>query len=244
MEDRSGEAGTAEGEPLRESLVLGLDNVAIDLPIAGVGSRVLAAALDYLAQGLLQIAWFIAAASLFSLFRNGKWGWALAGYLGGFFLIDWGYFAGSEIWLGAQTLGKKALRLRVVTRDGGTPDTESLLVRNLVRIVDLLVGVPAMAMDPLARRLGDRLAGTLVIHDDSGGSLVLQRIPEGWGPREVAVVESLLARSREMEAWRVEKLARRVLETVARQHPEFLAGVPEGLAPIDALWRAFDARTS
>lgn len=231
-----------ESELEDRGLVLGLDNVSLDLPIAGVGSRVLAATLDYLIQALLQVAWLITAILLFSVFKGGRFGWAFAAYLGGFFLIDWGYFAGSEILLGQQTLGKRALRLRVVSRDGGTPDVESLLVRNLIRIVDLFVGVPAMAVDPLARRLGDRLAGTLVVHDERGGSLVLHRIPDGWGAREIAVVESLLTRSREMEAWRVEKMARLIMETLSRQHPEFLAAVPEGLGPIDILWRAFDAR--
>ncbi len=221
--------------------ILGLDNVPLDLPIAGVGSRVLAAAIDYALQGVLQIAWVLAAALFFGFFR-GRWGWGLALFLTGFFVIDWGYFAGSEIFLNQQTIGKKALRLRVVTVAGGTPDASSLVVRNLTRVVDLFVGVPMMAFDPRARRLGDRLAGTLVVHDSGARKLALHRIPEGWGAGDVAAVESLLARSAEMEAFRVERMARTVLETLQSRHPAFLEGVPADLPPVERIRRAFDAR--
>ena len=54
-----------------------------------------------------------------------------------------------------------ALRLRVVTAEGGRPGASALLMRNLVRALDLVFGIPLMAVDPLSRRLGDRLAGTL-----------------------------------------------------------------------------------
>jgi uncharacterized RDD family membrane protein YckC len=192
---------------------------------------------------VLQVTWLLTGVLLLGLWRS-RAGWELALLFAGFFLIDWGYFAGSEILLRQQTIGKKALRLRVVSRFGGTPDVSRLVVRNLTRIVDLFVGVPAMALDPLARRLGDRLAGTLVIHDEGRPRLVLHRIPEGWGAGDVATVESLLERSGEMEAWRVERMARTVLETLTSRHPDFLAGLPADLAPVEALRRAFDARTS
>jgi uncharacterized RDD family membrane protein YckC len=222
--------------------VLGLDNVPLDLPIAGVGSRVLAASLDYAIQAVLQIAWLITGGLLFG-FSRGRWGWGIALLVAGFFVIDWGYFAGSEIFLSQQTVGKKALKLRVVTRAGGTPDIPSLLLRNLTRMVDLLVGVPLMALDPLARRLGDRLAGTLVVHDSGVRRLALHRIPEGWRASDVAAVESLLERSAEMEPWRVERMARTVLETLQSRYPDFLQGAPGDLPPVERLRRLFDART-
>ena len=57
-----------------------------------------------------------------------------------------------------------------------------------MRTIDLVAGVPLMAIDPLSRRLGDRLGGTLVVHDrplEAGP--VLGRVPPGWGARELAV---------------------------------------------------------
>lgn len=220
-------------------MILGLDNVALSLPIAGVGSRVLAGVLDYALQFVLQVAWVITFAVTGSF--TGGWTWAIAIYILGVFLIDWAYFAGSEILLHQQTLGKKAVRLRVVTREGGTPSVGSLLARNLTRAVDMLVGVPLIAFDPLGRRLGDRLAGTLVVHESARPSLLLRRVPEGWTARDIAAVEALLDRAGEMEPDRLERMAGRLLATIRQQHPEFLAGVDAGGSGIEVLRRAFRA---
>ena len=47
----------------RES-ILGLDNIRLDLPVAGLGSRSLAAALDYMVLAGLAILWVLAVAFL------------------------------------------------------------------------------------------------------------------------------------------------------------------------------------
>jgi uncharacterized RDD family membrane protein YckC len=144
----------------RES-ILGLDNIRLELPIAGVGSRTLAGFLDYLALFALVILWLI----VWGVFFAGAGGWAVAVAAAGVFLLEWGYFAVSEIASGGRTLGKRAVKLRVITAEGGTPRPGALLARNLVRSIDLLFGIPLMAIDPMSRRLGDRLAGTLGVHE-------------------------------------------------------------------------------
>jgi len=221
-----------------EGAVLGLDNVALALPVAGVGSRVLAGLLDYLVQFVIQIIWLFAlGGSVIFGGARGWWSWGV--YVLGVFLIDWGYFSASEIFLSQQTLGKKAVQLRVVTREGGTPSVASLLVRNLLRWADLMVGVVLMALDPLGRRLGDRLAGTLVVHEVQRPALVVSRVPEGWGASEISVVESLFEREPEMEPHRAEQLAQRLLESLRQLHPEFLAGIEQSGAALETLRRAF-----
>src|SRR5262249_24082832 len=169
------------------------------------------------------------------LYLRGRGAWAVGIYIAGVFLIDWGYFSASEIFFSQRTPGKRAVHLRVVTREGGTPSVGSLLIRNLVRLVDLAVGVPLIALDPLGRRLGDRLAGTLVVHDAERPAVILRRIPEGWGPSEIGVVESLLERAAEMEPARVEHLSQRLLDALRRQHPEFFAGIEPGPTAIETL---------
>ncbi len=69
--------------------------------------------------------------------------------------------------LGGWTPGKWLLGLRVVTVEGRTPG----LVRSVVRfaaytlsIAPLLLGVVAIAFDPLRRAWHDRIARTLVVH--------------------------------------------------------------------------------
>lgn len=221
-------------EPASGGAILGLDNIRLDLPIAGVGSRVLAAALDSVVVVLLVAVWGLVCALALPA-ALGAWRWAA--FVGGFFLLDWGYFAASEIATRGRTLGKRAVGLRVVSREGGTPDATSLLLRNLLREVDVLVGVFLMAFDPLARRLGDRVGGTLVLHErrERASEATLARIPPGWGPREVALVESFFARCGELEPDQARFLARRLVAWVERDAPELLAGTdPEG-DPVGAL---------
>lgn len=69
-----------------------------------------------------------------------------------------------------RSLGKIALGLRVVSRDGSRPTVIQTLVRNVIRFIDMLphfylLGVIAFSGDRLRRRIGDRVAGTLVVID-------------------------------------------------------------------------------
>jgi uncharacterized RDD family membrane protein YckC len=227
---------------IRRESILGLDNIRLDLPVAGLGSRSLAATLDYLVLTALAILWVLLCAFVFALLARG---WMPIFLLGGLFLLDWGYFAASEIAMGGRTLGKRALQVRVVTAEGGTPGPGALLIRNLVRSIDLLVGVPLMAIDPLSRRLGDRLAGTLVVHDHRPevGPL-LGRVPPGWGARELAAVEALLARAGTLEdPALVRRLAERVLDRIRRDAPELLAGVDTAADPMTVIRQALQVGT-
>lgn len=222
---------------IRRESILGLDNIRLDLPIASLGSRSLSAFLDYLVLGLILIVWMFLGGMAAALLEST---WALAAVLAGVFLLDWGYFAGLEIALGGRTLGKKVLGLRVVTAEGGTPGPAALLIRNLVRSLDILIGVVLIAIDPLSRRLGDRLAGTLVVHDRRPEALpVLGRVPPGWGPRELAAVESFLARADALEdrtlSW---QLADRILDRIRRDAPELLADVDTRSDPVAAIRQA------
>ena len=224
---------------IRRESILGLDNIRLDLPIAGIGSRSLAAFLDYLVLTALALLWVFV---VFLLERLTP-GWAPAFLFVGWFLLDWGYFAGLEIATGGRTLGKMAVKLRVVTAEGGTPGPGALLTRNLVRSLDLVFGLPLMVVDPLSRRLGDRLAGTVVIHDrPPEPAPVLGRVPPGWGPRELALVEAFLARAGSLDdlaaSW---EMADRILERIRRDAPELLAGTDPRNDPVGAIRQALQA---
>jgi len=234
-QDRAPESGTL---PDRESeTIFALDNVPLELPIAGAASRSLAASIDYLLLGMLGILWLVAA--IFALSSGLEGGWLAAVAIGGLFLLDWGYFAGCELAFGGRTPGKVALGLRVVSRTGGKAAPAAILVRNFVRLVDLFVGVPMMAADPLARRLGDRLAGTLVLRKAAApAEVVLVRVPRGWGAREIAFVEALLERLDELSPERARELSRRALLWIQKSDPSFLPRIDED-DPAQALRRAF-----
>lgn len=85
------------------------------------------------------------------------------------FAIWWIYPMAFEVAWQGQTPGKRAMRLRVVRSDGAPVGWQNAVVRNLLRTVDMLpVGYAAAIvtgfLDPWGRRLGDIVAGTLVIH--------------------------------------------------------------------------------
>jgi uncharacterized RDD family membrane protein YckC len=87
------------------------------------------------------------------------------------FLIEWVYFVAFEAAWNGTTPGKRALRLRVV-KVGGYPLTfMDAVLRNLLRTADFLpvgylLGLVAMAWDGRFARLGDRVAGTMVVIED------------------------------------------------------------------------------
>ena len=66
-----------------------------------------------------------------------------------------------------QSVGKMLFGARIVGPDGQAPSVRSVLVRNLLRMVDLgPVGVALILLTPLHQRLGDLAAGTVVIATD------------------------------------------------------------------------------
>jgi uncharacterized RDD family membrane protein YckC len=90
------------------------------------------------------------------------------------FLLEWGYFVAFETMASGRTPGKRALSLRVI-KEGGYPlgFVDSLL-RNLLRAADFLplgyaLGLVSMAADPRFQRLGDRVAGTMVVLEERHG---------------------------------------------------------------------------
>ncbi len=230
----------ANGPARAPETVLGLDNVPLELPVAGAGSRSLAAFLDYVLVAVLVVLWGLACLGLAVWARGLGW-WVFALFVLGLFLVEYGYFAGFEVLRGGQTFGKWALDLRVVTREGARAGTGALLVRNAVRTVDLLVGIPLMVTDPLARRLGDRLAGTLVVHVHPGTpEVVLRRTPLGWDAQETTLLETFLRRAGDMEAPRAQALAETLLECMVRDDPVLGSVVDRALPPVEALRRALD----
>jgi hypothetical protein len=86
------------------------------------------------------------------------------------FAIYWGYFAIFEtIWKG-QTPGKKYAGIRVIKESGRPINAFEAIGRNLMRAVDGMpgiygVGLICMMCNQQSRRLGDFVAGTVVVHE-------------------------------------------------------------------------------
>lgn len=137
------------------------EGVALQLPAAGPVPRAVAWLIDLAIRGALV---FVCA---FAFNLLGSFGAGV--YLVALFVIFWGYPVVCEAMYGGQTPGKRALSLRVVSADGAPIGWMASFVRNLMRTVDMLpfgygAGLVASLADPWSRRLGDMVAGTLVIH--------------------------------------------------------------------------------
>jgi uncharacterized RDD family membrane protein YckC len=141
---------------------------SLELPLAGVGSRGLATLIDlsWLCSGpawcvfaawLIQPAWLRDAGVRNVLFALGL----LLPSLGPLAL---------ELWQRGQSPGKRRVGIRVVSLDGHAVTSSQLILRNILRIVDFLpigylLGVASLFVSEKGQRLGDVVAGTLVVRD-------------------------------------------------------------------------------
>jgi uncharacterized RDD family membrane protein YckC len=164
--------------------------------IAGVGSRLLAQSLDWLvlgvAEGLLLLVLASAAGFAGSL--------ALAAYIALAVGAPIAYFTVCEARWG-QTPGKRAMRVRVVTIEGAPIGWRESLIRNIVRLIDLLpagylLGGIVAICSPQSRRIGDYAAGTLAVRLARG-----QRPPSARTSSFAQAVEQLSAASATREGY-------------------------------------------
>lgn len=138
----------------------GAEGIDLDLTLAGLPSRGAAVILDLAAQTLAMVViGFVAG-------QFGDAGVAL--FAVGAFLVIFGYPVIGEAFLGGRTLGKAAMRIAVVDQRGGPASFLAVLIRNVVRLIDLLpglylVGATSILATARNQRLGDLAAGTLVV---------------------------------------------------------------------------------
>ena len=85
-------------------------------------------------------------------------------------LFWFGYFVLFEVMQHGRTLGKRLMKLRVVTDTGGPVGWTESLIRNVLRVVDAFpffygVGFLTMVLNRRSQRVGDLAAGTIVIRE-------------------------------------------------------------------------------
>jgi uncharacterized RDD family membrane protein YckC len=147
--------------------------VAIELPLAGIGSRFIAILVDYLIWGSVFLVFFLLALIVIpamNIFGRISANWAIGIALLIVFVMHWGYFALFEAFGNGRTPGKRVAKIRVIHQSGRGINFVEALARNLVRYVDSLpsfyaVGIVVIFLSRRNQRLGDMVAGTLVIRD-------------------------------------------------------------------------------
>lgn len=155
------------------------EQVVFSYTLAGVGSRAAAAALDYLIlSGVLAALYLLLAiggGALVArrLVSEEAGGWLYAVLSLALFAIQWGYFVFFEAFADGQTPGKRQLGLRVVQDGGYSVSLAASAVRNLIRILDMQpavfygVGIVSAGISRSGKRLGDLVAGTVVVRERS-----------------------------------------------------------------------------
>lgn len=89
-----------------------------------------------------------------------------------YFVVSVGYGMVLEWYWRGQTVGKRLLRLRVIDAQGLRLQPSQIVIRNLLRFVDLLpgpyfVGGMACLLSRRGQRLGDLAANTIVVRNPS-----------------------------------------------------------------------------
>lgn len=211
------------------------EHVRLGFELAGVGSRAAAVILDLL---VLAAGGLVAALALAA--GPGLTGSEWLSSLGGtaaillLFLLQWGYFFIAEGFFGGRTLGKKWIGLRVIGQSGVPITLQAAALRNLLRIVDFqpafssIVGLGLIVFHPRSQRLGDIVAGTVVVRD-RGDDTIPERAPADelaqrphLDPRRFQVLEGYIQRRDHLPRKVRSRIAGRVAEAmgaVVAEHP-------------------------
>jgi uncharacterized RDD family membrane protein YckC len=142
------------------------------------------------------------------------------------FALQWGYGVVFETVLSGRTPGKMAMSLRVVREDGAPARFPDFALRNLLRTADFMpiafgVGAVVMLADAKLRRIGDLVAGTVVVVEERASVLgnvviappVTEAERQAMPPRvdlsrdEIHAIEAFLRRRPLLSPERAEELA-------------------------------------
>jgi uncharacterized RDD family membrane protein YckC len=118
-----------------------------------------------------------------------------------------------EIFLNGQSVGKKAMRIKVISADGGQPSISQYLIRWVFRMVDLpwwilpsigysampwwtsvfiFGGLACILITPYSQRIGDLVAGTILIDTRTRTSwedTVFTELSDNYRPRYPQVMQ-------------------------------------------------------
>jgi uncharacterized RDD family membrane protein YckC len=162
-------------------------HVPIAFDVAGLGDRFLAALIDYAVLGAYLTGVGLGVAGLAAAGLDGPWAVAVLVVT---LLPALVYFPFCELVFDGQTIGKRARGLRVMRTSGAAPSLGDLLLRWLLRPIDLwatsgLAAVVTILYTGTGQRLGDLAAGTTVVAQQGRTSLddtLFTDLPDDYEP--------------------------------------------------------------
>jgi uncharacterized membrane protein SpoIIM required for sporulation/uncharacterized RDD family membrane protein YckC len=159
------------------------EQVVVSYTIAGIGARSAAALIDYTIIAVAIIALWVLLIMLARAISPGadqtaeataaqsSGAWAVSLVVLVSFAIQWGYYVLFEALWDGQTPGKRRLGIRVVQDGGYSVSFAASAVRNIARAVDMQpgilysVGIVSAVSSKSGKRLGDMMAGTIVVRE-------------------------------------------------------------------------------
>lgn len=153
----------------RDLRVRTAEHVGISYELAGIGNRFLAAFVDLLVTGLIELGLILllgfALREVEPNLRATILGVAVVLLI---LALPFTYWVLLESFWNGQTLGKRIVGIRVLRDDGAPVGFFAVLARGLLRILDLLpfifpIDLVLMVVSSKGQRLGDLVAGTVVV---------------------------------------------------------------------------------
>jgi uncharacterized RDD family membrane protein YckC len=154
------------------------ESVELEFTLAGIGNRAYALLIDYVVLGLILIGflvfWSIFSFQLYGVIEdllgnnNQLELWLIAISILISFFIYVGYFVFFEVLWQGQTPGKRYVKIRVIRDDGRPIGLQQATLRALLRPVDdfFFLGLFLIVLSRQEKRLGDLVAGTVVIQEE------------------------------------------------------------------------------
>ncbi|HEY4194582.1 MAG TPA: RDD family protein, partial [Mucilaginibacter sp.] len=163
-------------------------NIDIDYEVAGLGERILARLIDL---GILALLFFIGmfAGSVAGAYADSRTFLIISLVAYGVIFVF--YDLVFEIFMNGQSIGKRIMKIKVISLDGSQPRVSQYLLRWLFRIVDFalmepgLVALVAAAISEKPQRVGDIVAGTMLIRTvprTQIDSIVFMPMYDGYQP--------------------------------------------------------------
>lgn len=248
------------------------ESVELEFTLAGIGNRTYALVIDYIILGLILVILLLVSVLLyflsydifsdFGINENNINLWLLAIQLLIIFSIYVSYFVILEtIWQG-QTPGKRFAKIRVLCDDGRSVGIQQATLRALLRPIDDLffIGLFLIMLGKREKRLGDWVAGTIVIQEDRPVNTATFSISEDAQslankvlieadishllPEDFAVIREYLQRREGMILKARLELCRKIAERV--KDIILLEEVPEGVTAnlfLEAVYLAYQQQS-
>lgn len=151
-------------------------NIDIEYELAGIGERIVGFILD----NLIKAAYVFICLMIFSVLRlSDTFEWI---YIIVLVVLPYAFYTlASEILMNGQTIGKRTMNIRVVSLDGGQATAGQYIIRWLFQLVDFhvtscLCAFLTVALSSRSQRLGDMIAGTIVIRTVASRSSFQQTV--------------------------------------------------------------------